>query len=287
MEGREAVRRVEMIDRGDSMSTVTSADGSTIAFDELGHGPPVVLVGGAFQHRAFDERTSRLADLLASRFTVVHYDRRGRGESGDGPRYAVEREVEDLGAIIGRLGAAKVFGHSSGATLALDAVAAGLPITQLAVYEPPFAVDDSRPPQPPGYVQHLRDLIAADRRDDAVEYFLAFGVNLPAEVVAQMRTAPMWPGFVAVAHTLPYDAAVVDGTVNGQPLPEQRWSSVKIPVLVVDGDASPTWMRNGADALGQLLADPRRITLPGQDHSVAPEALGPALFDFFGERDGY
>jgi len=269
------------------MSTVTSTDGTMIAFDELGQGPPVVLVGGAFQHRAVDPRTTQLADLLATRFTVVHYDRRGRGGSGDGPHYAVEREVEDLDAVIGRLGAAKVFGHSSGATLALDAVAAGLPITQLAVYEPPFAVDDSRPPQPPGYVEHLRALIAADRRRDAVEHFLTFGVNLPGEVVAQMRTAPMWPDLEAVAHTLPYDAAVVDGTVNGQPLPDGRWSSVKIPVLVVDGDASPTWMRNGAEALGQLLSDTRRITLPGQDHSVAPNALAPALFDFFSGRDSY
>src|SRR4051794_22264207 len=229
--------------RRPQMSTVTSADGTTLGFDRRGDGPAVILVGGAFQYRAFDPRTGQLADLLAGRHTVVHYDRRGRGESGDTPPYAVEREVEDLDALIQAVGgSAALFGMSSGAALALDAVAAGLPVSRLAVYEAPFVVDGSRPPAPADYVAHLRALVAEGRRGDAVEYFLTAGAGVPAEIVGQMRHAPMWPGFEVVAHTLPYDAALMDGTTTGGPLPADRWAAVKIPVLVGDGGASPASM---------------------------------------------
>jgi pimeloyl-ACP methyl ester carboxylesterase len=265
------------------MSTVTSADGTTLGFDRLGDGPAVVLVGGAFQYRAFDPRTGQLAELLADRYTVVHYDRRGRGESGDTPPYAVEREVEDLDALIRAVGgSAALFGMSSGAALALDAVAAGLPVTRLAVYEAPFVVDGSRPPLPADYVAHLRELVAEGRRGDAVEYFLTAGAGVPAEIVGQMRHAPMWPGFEAVAHTLPYDAALMDGTATGGPLPADRWAAVKIPVLVADGGASPASMASAARALADLLPDTRRVTFPGQEHAVDPEVLAPALVDFYG-----
>ncbi|MEO8425181.1 MAG: alpha/beta hydrolase, partial [Actinomycetota bacterium] len=155
------------------MNTVTSKDGTTIAFDRYGEGPAIVPVGGAFQHRAIDPSTAHLAELLAPQFTVYHYDRRGRGGSGDTAPYAVEREIEDIDALIQEAGgSAFAFGMSSGAVLALEAAAHGLAITKLALYEPPFFVDDSRPPLPADYLERLTDLLANDRRGDAVELFM-------------------------------------------------------------------------------------------------------------------
>lgn len=264
------------------MNTVTSNDGTTIAFDRMGSGPAVILVGGAFQHRAIDPRTAELAGLLAERFTVVHYDRRGRGDSGDTLPYAVEREIEDLDALIQEMGGtAYVFGMSSGGVLALAAAAHGLPITKLALYEPPFIVDDTRPSVPADYFPRLQELISTGRRGDAVEYFLTNAVEVPVEVVDQMRHAPVWPMFEAVAHTLVYDAAVMGDTMSGKPLSADRWSAVTVPTLVLDGGASPGWARAAAAALAEVLPDARRETLQGQTHEVAPEVLAPALSRFF------
>ena len=152
------------------MEQVTSKDGTTIAFDRTGEGTPLILVGGAFQYRAIDQRTTELAELLARRFAVIHYDRRGRGDSGDTAPYAKEREVEDLGALVEEAGgSASVFAMSSGGALALDAASHGLDITKLALYEPPFIVDDGRPPLPEDYVTRLERLVSAGRRGAAVE----------------------------------------------------------------------------------------------------------------------
>lgn len=264
------------------MKTVISNDGTAIAFDRLGDGPAVILVGGAFQHRAIDPRTAELAGLLAERFTVVHYDRRGRGDSGDTQPYAVEREIEDLDALIREVGGpVYVFGMSSGAVLALAAAAHGLPIAKLALYEPPFIVDDSRSPVPADYSARLRELASTGRRGEAVEYFLAHAVGVPVEVINQMRHAPVWPAFEAVAHTLAYDAAVMGDTMSGKPLPTDRWSAVTAPTLALDGGASPGWARAAVVALTEALRNARRETLDGQTHEVAPEVLAPVLIRFF------
>ena len=264
------------------MERITSKDGTTIAFDRRGKATPLVLVGGAFQHRAIDQRTTEMAELLSRRFAVIHYDRRGRGDSGDTAPYAKEREVEDLGAIIEEAGgSAFVFAMSSGGALALDAASHGLDITKLALYEPPFIVEDSRPPLPEDYVTRLEQLVSAGRRGDAVEYFMTQAAGMPAEVVAPMREAPFWPSFEAVAHTLAYDAAFMEGTQLGKPLPAGRWDSVTAPTLVVDGEASPEYMHSGARAIADLLPDARRSTLEGQTHEVDPEVLAPVLAGFF------
>src|SRR5262245_46479457 len=177
------------------MTVAISKDGTRIAYDQRGDGPAVVLVDGAFGSRSFGPNV-RTAPLLGPHFTVVHYDRRGRGESGDAHSYGVEREIEDLaGAIDSAGGSAAVFGTSSGGNLALKAAARGLPITRLALWEPNFIVNDSRPPLPPGYVDHLNELIGADRRGDAVEYFMTVAIGMPAEFVAPMRQMPIWPAF--------------------------------------------------------------------------------------------
>jgi pimeloyl-ACP methyl ester carboxylesterase len=260
---------------------VKSRDGTTIAFDRVGEGPPVALVGGAFQHRAFDPRTAHLAELLANRFTVYRYDRRGRGDSGDTPPYAVEREIEDLDALIGEAGGpVGVYGESSGGNLALEAAAGGLAINRMAVWEPNILVDDSRPPLPDDYVRRLTTLASVGPRGDAVAYFLATAAGVPPEYVAPMRTTPMWAGMEAVAHTLAYDGTVVDDSMSGTPAAAQRWQSVTVPTLVLDGGQTP-WMNAGADALAKALPHALRQTLVGQEHGVAPGPIAPILIEFF------
>lgn len=258
---------------------VISRDGTPIAFDRSGEGPAIILVGGAMSDRS---GAGPLATLLAPHFTVFAYDRRGRGDSGDTPPYTVEREIEDIEALIGEAGGtAFAYGHSSGAVLALEAAARGLPITRLALYEPPFIVDHSRAQLPEEYVTHLDELIASGRRGDAVEYFMTVAVEVPAEIVAQMRNSPMWPGLEALAHTLPYDGMIMGDRMAGNPLPREQWGSVTVPTLVMDGGASPEWAHNAVQALTDILPNARRRTLEGQTHGAAPEVLAPVLEEFF------
>jgi pimeloyl-ACP methyl ester carboxylesterase len=262
-----------------TMNHVISKDGTTIAFERSGDGPPVILVSGASADRSAG---SALAALLAPQLAVFNYDRRGRGDSGDTLPYAVEREIEDIEALLVEAGgSACVLGWSSGAVLALDAAAHGLPITKLALYEPPFIVDDSRPPVPEDYVNRLTELAATGHRGEAVEYFMTQAILLPADMIAQIRLSPMWPELEKLAQTLAYDGAVMGDTMRGNPLPEDRWSSVTIPTLIMDGGASPEFMHNAAGALAETLAHAQRRTLEGQTHAVAPEVLAPVLEAFF------
>ena len=263
------------------MDKATSRDGTAIAFDRSGEGPPVILVDGALSYRASGPN-GPLAALLDKRFTVFTYDRRGRGDSGDTAPYAVDREIEDLQALIDQAGgSAYVYGISSGAALAMEAAHRGLAIEKLALYEAPFVVDDTRPPVPEDYRERLDGLLASDRRGDAVRLFMSKGVRVPAIFVAMMRFMPAWSKLKAVAHTLPYDAAVMGDGQSGKPLPAGRWSSVTMPTLVVGGGKSPEWMRNGVKALADVLPNARHRTLEGQTHIVKPEALAPVLVEFF------
>jgi len=267
------------------MRKVISKDGTPIAFDQSGQGPAIILVAGATATRLAE---ASLAAALAPHFTVFAYDRRGRGDSGDTAPYAVEREVEDIEALITEAGgSAFVFGHSSGAVLALEA-ARLLPtrITKLALYEPPFIIDDSRPPAPQDYAKRLTELVSSGRRGEAVEYFMT-EVGTPAEMMAQMRQSPMWPGLEAVANTLPYDITIIGDTQSGDPLTLRKWADVTVPALVMDGtvflgrEDSHVFMRHGADELANILPDAQRRTLEGQDHGPADDVLAPALKEFF------
>jgi pimeloyl-ACP methyl ester carboxylesterase len=260
------------------VDTVTSPDGTTIAFDRSGDGPPLIVVTGALADRA---AAALLAPLLDGSFTVVGYDRRGRGDSGDTPPYAVEREVEDLRALTDEVGEAFVFGHSSGGALALEAAIRRLPVRKVAVYEVPFIVDDSRPPIPADYVKHLRELVAAGRRGDAVEYFLTAAVGMPADAVRPMREMPMWAGMEALAHTIANDGEVMGDRMSGRPLQAEWAATITVPTLVMDGGASPPWAGNSMRQLASLLPDSEHQTLEGQDHGAAPEMVAPRLEAFF------
>lgn len=258
------------------MSTTLSKDGTRIGYDRVGEGPPLILVGAAFQHRALDQSSARLANLLADLFTVYRYDRRGRGESGDTAPYAVEREIEDLAAIVEEAGgSAALLGGSSGGVLALEA-ARTLPITRLAMYEPPFIVDDSRPPVPEDYVERYARLSPGE----AVEFFMTAAVGVPAEMVAGMRSMPMWPGLEAVAHTLPYDGRFMFEHMRGNPASLHRFAGVQVPTLVMAGGASPPWLQNAARALVDVLPNAEYRSLPDQTHDVDVELLAPVVAGF-------
>ncbi|WTA75914.1 alpha/beta hydrolase [Streptomyces sp. NBC_00838] len=258
----------------DQVGKAESGDGTLIAYRRTsGDGPPVVMVGGAFSTA---EAEAPLAALLAPRFSVITYDRRGRGGSGDTAPYAVEREVEDIAALLDEAGgSASVYGVSSGAALALEAAAAGLPITQLAVYEPPYdAVADVT--DGAAYTARLDELLAQGRRDEAVELFLS-AVGVQPDVVARMRRATMWRGMTALAHTLAYDNAVM----GPGPVPTERLARITARVMVVDGGASPPPMRVAARAVAAALPRGRHRTLTGQVHEVAPHVLAPVLAEYF------
>jgi len=256
------------------MEKVTSSDGTTIAFDRMGDGPPVILVCGGSTDRMSN---APLAALLAQNFTVLNYDRRGRGDSGDTAPYAVEREVEDIDAMITAAGgSASLYGTSSGAALALEAAASGLAITKLALWEPPFILDESRRP-PADTATTYSELVSAGRRGDAVEFFMSKVVGLPAEFVAQARNAPFWQAQEALAHTLAYDATIM----GDYSLPTERAAAVTVPTVVMDGGASFAGMGESAQALADALPDGQRRTLEGQSHDVDPAVLAPALAEFF------
>jgi pimeloyl-ACP methyl ester carboxylesterase len=261
------------------MQHVTSKDGTQIAYDTFGTGPALVVVGGATATRADNVES---AEILAQHFTVYSYDRRGRGDSGDTPPYAVEREVEDIEAVIDAAGgSAFLVGHSSGAVLALEA-AARLPskIKKLVVYEPPFIVDDNRPPLPKDYVAQLNAAIAAGRPEDAVEIFMTQAVRIPAEYMAGMREGPHWASSVAVAHTIAYDGLIMGDTMSGDPATLKKFAAVTVPTLVLDGGNSDPFMHNAAQTLTDILPNAQHRTLAGQDHGVAPDVLLQQLKEF-------
>lgn len=259
------------------MPTVRSRDGTSIAFEQLGDGPPLVLVDGAFCRRALGPMRP-LAALLAGRFSVLAYDRRGRDQSGDTPPYTPEREVDDLAALIAAVGGtACVFGLSSGAALAL-AAAHALPgsISRLALYEPPF--DASFPRLPDDWTTRLDKLIRDGRHGDAVALFMTDWMGLSAETVAATRREPVWPALEAIAPTLRYDIAIIGAT---RALLADSAAAIRLPVLVMDGADSPAWAQHAAQLIQTTIPGAQRRTLAGQTHDVAVAALAPVLLDFF------
>ncbi|MFF0137954.1 alpha/beta fold hydrolase [Streptomyces sp. NPDC005227] len=251
-----------------------SRDGTPIAYERFGEGPAVVLVGGAMCTGA---TLAPLAAALSDRFGAVTYDRRGRGGSGDTAPFAVAREVEDIAALIEASGgSAALYGISSGGALALRAVASGLPVREVAVYETPFAVGDQGAKERAEYTERLTELLGQDRRGDAVELFLS-RVGTPPATIAGIRLSHAWAGMEAIAMTLAYDnAALGDGAV-----PREQLAAVPVPLLSVAGDASPGWMREAARVVADAAPDGSYRTLEGQTHMVDPLVLAPVLAEFF------
>ena len=263
------------------MERTQSRDGTSIAFERLGDGPPIIVVGGATCDRAM---TRPLAEYLARHFTVINYDRRGRGDSGDTAPYKVEREIEDIAAVIDEAGgSAFVYGHSSGAGLVLHAAAHGLPITKLVLHEPPFVPDGEEERRiSREYAEKLESILAEDRRGDAVELFMTT-VGMPQEMVDQMRNEPWWAGLEKIAPTLAYDSEVMGDASRGGTIPADQAGSVTIPALVLVGGASPAWMIDIGRQVADALPNGRHSVLEGQKHVVAPEVLVPVLAEFFAD----
>jgi pimeloyl-ACP methyl ester carboxylesterase len=257
------------------MESTRSSDGTTIAYDATGSGPTLVLVGGALSER---RAATGLAAALAPHFRAVSFDRRGRGDSADTQPYSVERELEDLAAVIAANGGepAFVFGKSSGAVLALSGVAAGLPIRSVAILEPPFRIEGA-PVLPADYLETLHRLIDAGRSGEVLEYFMTVAAGLPAAAIEQSRQQPFWSAMERLTPTLVYDALVL----GDNRLPLTTLAKVGIPALVIDSNGSAPWLRATAGATAARIPNARRLTLDGGFHEVSPEILAPALTEFF------
>ena len=262
------------------MKTITSKDGTTIAFDQSGKGPVVILVDGALQYRAFDQGMAQLADLLSPHFTVIHYDRRGRGDSTDTQPYALEREIEDIEAIIDHAGGtAFLYGISSGAALAMHAaIKLGDKVKKLAMYEAPYNDDEAAQQVWRDYTKKLAGLLAADRKGDAVGHFMML-VGASSEDVEGIRQTPMWPLWESIAPTLAYDHIAALGEDGKVPVKEA--ARVSVPTLVMNGGASFPFMHITAITLANAIPNAQHRTLDGQTHEVASEAIAPVLIEFF------
>jgi pimeloyl-ACP methyl ester carboxylesterase len=260
------------------MKKVISKDGTAIAYDQTGSGPPLILVDGAFCSRTFGPMP-KLAPLLAPHFTVIAYDRRGRGDSTDTKPYAVAREIEDLDALIKEVGgSAFVMGMSSGAVLSLRAAAAGLNIKKLALYEPPFMVDRTTGHQPPAdHTAQLTQLIASGQRSEAAKYYLVRVIGIPSIFYYVMRLSPMWSKMKAIAPSLPYDSAVM-GDFG---FPAELLATITTPTLVSGGEKSPALLHRAVDAVSKTMPNTQRRMLAGQTHNVDVKVLAPVLEEFF------
>jgi pimeloyl-ACP methyl ester carboxylesterase len=261
------------------LHTISSSDGTKIAYDQQGQGPTLILVDGALTVHSAD--SGELAKLLAPHFTVVGFDRRGRGESGDTPPYAVDREIDDIEALIDHTGAdtAFLYGHSSGGPLAMRAaIRLGRKVAKLAMYEAPYNDDPSAQESWHQYLVELHQTLAEGRGGDAVALFMRF-VGAPAEAVEEMRRAPFWPRLESVAPTLAYDHAAI----LGEPwsVPTDLAARVAVPTLVMAGTASLPFMPGAARTLADAIPHAELQTLEGQTHEVSPNVLAPILMNFF------
>lgn len=259
----------------------TSSDGTEIAYSITGSGPALILVDGALCHRRFGP-TTELASVLDKNFTVYTYDRRGRGETGDGATpWSLDREIEDIDALIEEAGgSAFVFGVSSGAVLAMEAASRLPGITRLALYEAPYVVDDTYTPRPADIVQQMNELLARDDRSGMLTKFMKL-VGVPGIGLAIMKLTPVWKKLKPVAHTLPWDLTVLGDDGRGSKLPTDRWK-VRVPTLAMDGGKSPEYLRNTMKNVAEVLGpDTEYRTLPGQTHMYKSSVMAPELVEFF------
>jgi pimeloyl-ACP methyl ester carboxylesterase len=259
-----------------------SRDGTRIALTKVGSGPSVVLVDGAFCYRELGP-APELAPLLAEHFTVFVYDRRGRGESGDNPPFAVEREIDDLRAVVDEAGGtADVVGISSGAALALQAVADGVNVKRLVLYEPPYVTNGNQPKSQEDPKAHIQQLASAGDRAGAVKYFLADVVGVPRGIVLAMPLfmRSNWKKMEKVAQTLPYDLTILED----RSVLKERSASISVPTLVLGGEKSPVVLRDAVSATAKALPNARSQFLAGQNHNLSAPIVAPLVVDFFKQR---
>ena len=260
--------------------TTTSRDGTIIAYTKRGSGPPLIIVDGAFCYRENGPATE-LALLLAQHFTVFTYDRRGRGGSGDTAFYAIEHEIDDLRAMAKETGGVPyVLGISSGAALSLQAVASGVEVKEVALYEPPYLADDYGPRSFENVKTHLQSLISAGDRAGAVRFFMTDVYGAPRAFAWAMPVLmpSAWKRNKLVVHTTPYDLTILDE----RSVLKERRTSISVPTLVIGGEKSPKGLRDAVTAVAKALPNGQSRLLPGQDHNISGPALVPVLFDFFG-----
>jgi pimeloyl-ACP methyl ester carboxylesterase len=259
------------------MHTVISKDGTKIAYKINGNGPVVILVDGAFCSKDFGP-TPKLVPVLANNFTVISYDRRARGDSSDTQPYSVQREIEDIEALIniGR-GTAYLYGVSSGAVLCIEAVASGLPVKKLVIFEPPYFTEARRHEPPPDSERQLNQMIAEGRKKDAVKFYLRKVIGVPAIVPFILRLTPNWSKMIANANSLPYDAAVM----GNFKVPKNVLASINIPVMVIASAKSPQSLRKPSQIVAELLPAGTQKILKGQIHNVSPKTLVPELIEFY------
>lgn len=255
--------------------TVVSADGTRIAYERSGDGPPVVVIGGGLNDKAI---FATLSELLSANFTVLNYDRRGRGDSDDGDpeQYTPDLEIEDLAAVVDAAGEpCFVFANCTGGMIAVPAAARGVPMVKLAVYEPPYAA----PPVPDDFMSRLKKLIAEDRRAEAVVLFQRESVGFPEETIARFKQHPVWPTFEALAPTLVYDCIL--GLEQGATVPVDLLPRISVPTLVMDGGASPPWVHRACEALAGGIPDARHLRIEGEGHLFNQHSGAPLLTEFF------
>jgi pimeloyl-ACP methyl ester carboxylesterase len=263
--------------------TVKSSDGTEISYDKVGSGPVLIVVTGASHFRKTDPHFAELARILSDQFTVINYDRRGRGMSGDNPPYSVRKEIDDIAALIAANGdRASLLGYSSGAVLAIEVAVAGLPVHKVIAYEPPIVVEGSgRDPDRSDLVPRLDAALARGDRREVIRIFFVESVGLSPEMYEGMMDSPAGEVNEAIAPTFIYDSRIVDGAYPHQKWPE-RYRTNKVPVLLLDGDQTFPFIPLGVNALSKVLANSSRKTLPGQDHGPKPEAIAPVIREFLG-----
>jgi pimeloyl-ACP methyl ester carboxylesterase len=277
-----SVRRVvKETKKGREMSTVTSKDGARIAYTATGKGPAIILVSGATSYPALDPTLPVLTDLIKDDFTFVTYDRRGRGESGDTKPFSVDREIEDIEALINAFsGRAGLYGQSSGAVLSLQAAGKLSGITHVLAYEPPYAMPGAGYQVPADYVATLERFNEAGDRSSAAAYFMQT-VGMSDAEIEGMKQSPFWPVMEAVAPTIVYDAYAMTRDRKGSEIPSHLWARSRARILVVDGGASFPGMPEAADAVARATPGARRKTLGGQGHGASPESIAPVIKAFF------
>jgi pimeloyl-ACP methyl ester carboxylesterase len=260
--------------------TVTSTDGTSIAYDVIGSGPAVVLISGGLNQRVMYQK---LIDLLQDSYTIFNYDRRGRGDSGDGnpETYTLDHEIDDLEQVLEAVREpAHIVANCTGAIIAAHAAARGIPMAKLALYEPPYAVGGDKPVAGSDYLARLKALIASGRRDEAVMLFQKEAVGNTDEFIEKFRSHPAWPLFAGLAHTLPYERVIVgDGSV-----PADVMRNVDVPTLVLEGGLSPAWQRNACAVVADLIPGAQRQVIEGQGHVFPLAEVAPLAKQFFGEQ---